>query len=191
MRKILFYLNLALALALLTGIVYMTSGPGPWALNSEKTFYAAFHNSLNNLDEAKYKWADEKHKSEEDIPTLEDLIPYLEDKGRGIKRFMVLGITYKITSTETNQSDVATLTRDLRFRSGYCLLYRKGTSYSLHNSWTFPPRDRETKSFNTLWIENNLDHALEAALIVLVFGNLFVFMNTRKRNTKQANHAPS
>src|SRR5262249_24430715 len=98
MRKIFFYLNLAVAFVLLGGILYMSSGPGPWAVDREKWFIGALPNSLSKLDQAKRKWAEDKNKSEEAVPTLEELMPYLEDKGERIRWFMALGINYKVTS---------------------------------------------------------------------------------------------
>ena len=183
MRKVV-YLNLAVAIALGAGILLLSSRPGPWALDSEKTFIAGLHNSLYYLELAKLQWAEEKNKSELDIPTLEDLTPYLGNNRDRLQRFMALGITYKITSTEERQSDVAMLTRDLRFRRGYYLLYTAGTKYCIHTGWAHPPRS-VTSTFRTLYIKNNLDHLLEAAFAMLVVGNLLVLLTKKKRNSKQ------
>ncbi len=181
MRKLAF-LNLAVAIALLAGIIVFHLGQGT-LLVSEKTFIAGLHNSLGYLDLAKEKWATEKNKSEQDIPTLEDLMPYMKDNRRRIERFMALGINYKITSTEESQLDVATLTRDLRFRRGYCLLYRAGSKFNIRTGWSDdPPPYGITSTHHTLYFKNNLDHLLEAAFLMLIAGNLVVFC-LRKSNS--------
>jgi hypothetical protein len=126
----------------------------------------------------------EKHKSELDTPTLQDLMPYLGNNRERIERFMALGINYKVTSMAEPQSDIATLTRDLRFRKGYCLFYSAGTTYCIHTGWPHPPHSTTSRSFRTLFIENNLDHLLEAAFSMLVVGNLLVFLIKKKRNSK-------
>src|SRR5262245_38503846 len=108
-------LMVAFAFLLVAVILLLPPGAGPGALDSEKVFMAGLQNSLYHLDQAKGQWAEQKHKSERDIPTMADLTPYLGDWTNGIKRFTTLGITYKITqiSEMEPQSDVATLTRDL------------------------------------------------------------------------------
>jgi hypothetical protein len=109
-------------------------------LASEKTFDAALHNSLYYLDQAKWKWAEEKQKSEQDIPTMADLDPYLGEWTNSIKRFETLGIKYKITprSEMEPQSDVAILTRDVSFHAGICRFYPAGTRYCINTGWTSP-----------------------------------------------------
>ncbi|MEO7678792.1 MAG: hypothetical protein ABIV39_18725 [Verrucomicrobiota bacterium] len=108
--------NLTLVVSLLGGILWVESGPEPW-LNSEKVFMAQLHNSLWNLDRAKYQWATEKTKTEDALPTFEDLTPYLGEWNHTIEKLKALGVEYKITSTELNQSDVATLSKGIRFRA--------------------------------------------------------------------------
>jgi hypothetical protein len=144
---------------------------------------AGLHNSLYYLDRAKEQWANEKHKSEVDTPSLPDLMPYLGHWKDTIARFTALGITYRITSMAETQSDVATLTRDLRFRSGICHFYPAGTSYGLLAGWTHP-RSSTTSSFRALLINNQ--YLLAAALCVLAMGNLLVFVVKKYRNAKQA-----
>jgi len=178
------YLSLAVALTLLAGIDRLSSGPGPWALDREKGFIGGLHNSLSLLDQAKQQWAADKNKSELDVPTLDDLKPYLGDKRDGIQRFITLGIKFKITSTVETQSDVATLTRDLRFRRGYCLFYPAGTRYCMQTGWVYPPAGATAKSFGILWVENNLDRLCEAALVFLVVGNVLVFLVKKHRKLK-------
>jgi|GEM_PF-3927739 len=180
MKTALRCLNLVVAIVLLAGILILPSrpDPGPRALDSEKVFIAGLHNSLYYLDEAKRQWATEKNKSELDIPTLDDLTPYLGNNRNRIVKFMALGINYKITSTAEPQSDVATLTRDLHFCAGYPL-YCAGTKLCLHTGWVHP-----RTSFRTIFNRNNLDQLLETAFAMLVVGNLVVFLI--KRNSKQA-----
>lgn len=179
------YVNLALALSLLAGILYLSSDPGPSAVDSEKSFIGRLHNSLCYLNEAKFHWAEKHQKSEQDLPTMQELIPYLSNHTNLFARMLALGVTYTITSTEEPQSDVATLTRDIRFRSGYCLLYSAGTTYGLHSAWSHPPHRTPTKSFRRLWFENNLDHLFIAALVILAVANLIVFVIKRHRPSQQ------
>src|SRR5690349_9182295 len=113
------FANLVILLIILGGIFLVESGPEPW-LDSEKVFMARLHNSLGNLDHAKYEWASEKNKPEVAIPTFNDLAPYLGEGKNAIEKLKALGVDYKLTSTETNQSDVATLTRGIRFRAAIC-----------------------------------------------------------------------
>jgi hypothetical protein len=56
-----------------------------------------------------------KHKSEGDVPTMEDLAPYLGEWTNHIARFVSWGVTYKITpiSEMESQSDVCNI--DPRF----------------------------------------------------------------------------
>ena len=183
-------INLAVALILLTGLLLVTLRPGPWALEREKGFMVSLANSLYHLDEAKQQWAIEKNKSELEVPTFDELRPYLGNQWwETIQRLKALGIQYKITSTAEPQSDLATLTRDLRFRRGYCLFYRAGTTYGLLAGWAYPPASATSRPVGVLWVENNLDHLLEAALVILVVGNLLVFVVKRNEHSKQeSNH---
>jgi len=171
------HINLAAALVLLAGLLCVTLRPGPWALGREKEFMVSLQSSLYHLDEAKQQWVTVKNKSESDVPTLDELRPYL---GNGwwetIQRLKGLGVHYNITSTAEPQSDLATLTRNLRFRRGYCLFYPAGTSYGLQAGWASPPARATWKPFALLWVENNLDYLLGMALAVLVLGNMFVFV---------------
>jgi len=130
--------NLAFLLLILGGILLVESGSEPW-LGSEKVFDAGLHNSLYYLDQAKSQWAADKNKPETAVPTIEDLAPYLGDKKDGIEKFKALGIDYKITSTETNQSDVATLTKGIRFRAAICAYYQAGTTFCIQSGWKSPP----------------------------------------------------
>jgi hypothetical protein len=107
---------------------------------------------------------------------MEELAPYLGEWTNRIARLMTLGITYRITSLEEPQSDVATLTRDLRFRSGYCRLYSAGTRYCLHTGWAHP-NSGVTSSSRAFFIDNQ--GLLAAALGVLGLGNLLVFVVKR------------
>src|SRR6202044_1783566 len=111
-----------LAFFLLAVIVFLPSGAGPGALPREMAFWGGLHNCLYYIDEAKMKWMDEKHKKEGDVPTMEDLAPYLGEWTNHISQFVAWGVTYKITpiSEMKPQSDVATLTHDVRFQIGFC-----------------------------------------------------------------------
>ena len=181
------YTNLAAGLALLVFAVILFRPPtpslGPGVLEYEKVFISGLHNSLYYLDQAKYHWAEEKQKSESDTPTLEDLTPYLGSWTNGIKRFTALGIDYKITSMAKHQSDVATLTRDLRFLRGNCHFYPAGASYCLHDRWNHSQCSTVSR-FRFLYY--NSPPLLAAASCGLDIANLFVFEKKRRRNSKQA-----
>jgi len=66
------YFAVALALLMLAVFVLLPTGAGPGALDQEMAFWGGLHNSLYHLDEAKMKWMDEKHKTEHDVPSMED-----------------------------------------------------------------------------------------------------------------------
>jgi hypothetical protein len=172
----------AVALLLLAVVLFLLPGVGPGALDSEKVFMAGLHNSLYYLDQAKGKWAEEKHNSERDVPTMTDLTPYLGDWTTRIERFIALGIDYKITSISKMepQSDIATLTRDLRFRSGICRFYPAGTRYCIHTGWTHPD---SVRSFRAFYINNR--ELLAAVLFMSGIGTLLVFVVRRIRSWGQ------
>lgn len=178
------YLVASIVLLLLAVIVFLPSGAGPGALPREMGFWGGLHNSLWNLDVAKMKWMEEKHKTEGDLPTMEDLAPYLGEWTNHIAQFIAWGVTYKITpiSEMEPQSDVATLTRDVRFQIGFCRYYRAGTSYSLHGSYVFPPWD--TKSWFMALYQNNRG-LLVIALLALAIGNLLVFVIKKIQNFRK------
>jgi len=165
-------LMVAIALLLLAVILFLSSRLGPGALDSEKHFIAGLHNSLYYLDLAKRQWAEKYHKSEQEVPTMKDLTPYLGNWTNGIEGLVALGINYRITSMAEPQSDVATLTRDLRFRSG-TPLYRAGTSYCLQTRLVYP-EPTITSSFRAFYINNQA--LLAAALFMLAAGNLLLFV---------------
>ena len=174
-------LVVGIVLLLLAVIFFLPPGIGPGALDSEKVFMAGLQNSLYYLDQAKWKWMEEKHKTEHDVPTMEDLAPYLGDWTNHIAQFVALGITYKITpiSEMESQSDVATLTRDLRFQAGICRLYRAGTSYCLHTGWVSPRYD--TASWLRAFYINNRE-LLAIGLFFLAMVSLLVFVIKRVRS---------
>ena len=185
MRKAGFgYLVAGLALLFLAVFVFLPSGAGPGALPREMGFWGGLHNSLYNLDLAKMKWLEEKHKTEGDLPTMEDLASYLGEWTNHIAQFIAWGVTYKITpiSEMESQSDVATLTRDVRFQIGFCRYYRAGTSYSLHGGYVFPPYD--TKSWFVAFYQNNRG-LLVIVLFALAIGNLLVFVIKKIQNFRQ------
>jgi len=130
------------------------------------------YNSLYHLDRAKWRWVEEKHKSEDDVPTMADLRPYLGDKTNLIERLTALGINYEITSiSDFSPSDIAIFTRDLRFRRGFCRFYRAGTRYGGRGGWTHP--DSRAASFRSFCIHNR-ERAV-AVLFVLGIGTLVAF----------------
>ena len=178
------YLAVALVLMLLAVIVFLPFGAGPGALPREMGFWGGLHNSLYHLDQAKWKWMEEKHKTENDVPAMEDLAPYLGEWTNHIARFIGFGVTYKITpiSEMEPQSDVATLTRNLRFQSGFCRFYPAGTSFSLHGGHVFPPSD--TKSWFVAFYQNNRG-LLVIVLFTLAIGNLLVFVVRKTQNIRQ------
>ena len=178
------YLVAGVVFLLLAVIVFLPSGAGPGALPREMGFWGGLHNSLWNLDLAKMKWMEEKHKAEGDVPTMEDLAPYLGEWTNHIARFIGWGVTYKITPIfeMEPQSDIATLTRDLRFQRGFCRYYRAGTSYSLHGGEVFPPYD--TRSWLMAFYQNNRG-LLVIVLFVSSIGSLLVFMTKKIQNFRR------
>lgn len=185
-RNKLLFANLVILLVILGGILLVESGSEPW-LNSEKTFMARLHNSLVYLDRAKYEWATENMKSEDAVPTLDDLAPYLGEWKNTIEKLKALGIEYKITSTETPQSDVATLTRGIRFRAAICPYYRAGTTICLHSGWHSPPPGTSplTLRIRLTWLR--ADFFLKAALFILVLADVIIFL---VRKVTNSSHSP-
>jgi len=187
------FVNLVILLVIVGGILLVESGPEPW-LDSEKVFMARLHNSLYYLDQAKYQWATEKNKSENAVPTFEDLAPYLGEWKNTIEKLQALGIEYKITSTETNQSDVATLTRGIRFRAAICPYYRAGTTLCIHTGWKSPPPSTSpiTLRIRLTWLR--ADFFLKAALFLLVLANGIIFLvrkGTKPSKPDETQDAPS
>ena len=182
------YLVAGVILLLLAVIVFLPSGAGLGALPREMGFWGGLQNSLWNLDLAKMKWMEEKHKTEGDLPTMEDLAPYLGEWTNHIAQFIAWGVTYKITpiSEMEPQSDVATLTRDVRFQIGFCRYYRAGTSYSLHGGYVSPRYD--TKSWFVAFYQNNRG-LLVIVLFASAIGNLLMFVIKKIRNFRQVRKA--
>ena len=178
------YLVAASALMLLAVFVFLPSGAGPGALDREMAFWGGLKNILYHLDEAKMSWMEEKQKSEGDVPTMEDLAPYLGEWTNHIGRFAALGVIYKITPIAERhpQSDVATLTRDLRFQRGFCRYYRAGTRYSLQGDRFYPPYDM--KSWFMAFYQNNRG-VLVIILFALAIGNLLLFGIKMIQNFRQ------
>ena len=178
------HLVVAIALLLLGVFIFLPSGAGPGALPREMGFRGGLQNSLYHLDEAKWKWMEEKHKAEGDVPTMQDLAPYLGEWTNHIARFVALGVTYKITpiAEMKPQSDVATLTRVLRFQRGFCRYYRAGTSFSMQGDRFYPPND--TKSWLIAFYQNNRG-LLVIVLFALAVGNLLVFVMKKVRQLRR------
>jgi len=168
------YLMVALFLLLLAVFIILPSGAGPGALEREEGFWGGLQNSLYDIDLAKSKWAGEKNRADGDIPTMGDLAPYLGESTNHIARFVSLGVTYKLTpvSEMQPQSDVATLTRNLRFQRGFCRYYRAGTRFSMQGDRFYPPLD--TKSWLPALYQNNRG-LLAIGLFSLALGTLLVF----------------
>jgi hypothetical protein len=177
------HLVVALGLLSVATIIFLPSGAGPGALDSEKAFDAEFHNSLYYLDRAKWRWAEEMHKSEQDVPTMKDLAPYLGDWTNRIGRLAALGIDYKLTPLfeMQPQSDVATLTRDLRFQRGFSRFYPAGTSLCLNTGWA-RPQSGSTSSFLAFYHDNR--GLVSAVFFLLAIGNLLLFVLRSNRNLK-------
>ena len=169
------FANLTILLIILGGIMWIESGPEPW-LDSEKVFMARLHNSLYELDRAKYTWAKEKSKPEDAIPTFEDLAPYLGKWKDTIEKLKSLGVEYRLTSSETNQSDAATLTQGIRFHAGICCFYRAGTTLCLQTGWKSPPPTTSpiTLRIRLIWLHGGF--FLRAALFILAVANALIFL---------------
>jgi len=168
------YLVVALALLLVAIFIFLPWGAVPGALPREMGFWVPLQSSLTHLDQAKWKWMEDKHKTEGDTPTMEDLAPYLGACTNGIKDLVALGVEYKITplSEEKPQSDVATLSHDLRFQSGFCRYYRAGTKFSIQGDRFWPLYD--TRSSLLAFYHNNRG-LLVLIMFTLAIGNLLVF----------------
>jgi hypothetical protein len=167
------------AFPLLAAVIYYTAETGPWAFDSEMVFLGSLHNSLYDLDKAKYQWAVQHDKSELDTPTLEELLPYLGGQEEGIGKFIALGVRYQATSLAVQQSDVATLTRDVRCRRGVNHCYPAGSSFSIRTCWdlskcSFAARVR-CFCTNTAFLSVPL-------LCILGLGSLLVFFIKRMRH---------
>jgi hypothetical protein len=177
--------NFVILLIILGGILLVESGPEPW-LDSEKVFMSRLHNSLFYLDQAKQQWATDKNKSENAVPTFADLAPYLGEWKNEIEQLQSLGIEYKLTSTETNQSDVATLTRGIRFRAAFCPYYRAGTTLCLQTGWKNQPPSTSpiTLRIRLTWL--HAEGFLGAALVILVLTNVIIFIIRRLTKSSEA-----
>lgn len=167
--------NIVILLIILGGILLVESGPEPW-LDREMPFDARLRNSLGDLDRAKNQWAAEKNKSEDAVPTSDDLAPYLGETKNRIEQLKALGVEYKISSSETNQSDVAILTKGIRFRTGFCTYYRAGTTVCLQTGWKSPPPSTSpiTLRIRLTWLR--ADFFLKAALFLLALANGIIFL---------------
>ena len=174
MRKFL-HINFLVCLALLlfAAIIFSLARTDPKTLDREMGFWGALKNTLVEINQAKWKWADENHKPESSIPTMEDLSPYLENWTNTIRRLEAFGVNYKITpfSESENQSDVATLTREVYFHIGFCRYYPAGVTYSLHNGFSIPQSDAKTE-WRAFYFANR--EILAVAIFALAVFNLFI-----------------
>jgi len=141
------------ATAILLLIVWRLYISGPLAMDREGAFYSGLLNSLHRLDQAKLEWANKEQKSEKDLPTMSELLPYLGDHKVLIDNFGALGVRYTITPLDEDhpQSDVATLTKDIRFRAGFCRFYPAGSKYSIQGERVYPSRSRFYTYFQQNW----------------------------------------
>jgi hypothetical protein len=144
-------------------------------------FDTALHKSLWVLDQAKQQWAAANNKSRRDIPTWMDLAPYLGNSTNAFKQLMELGINYKITSPEEAQCDVATLTHDVYFLSGPRRFYPAGTKYCIQTGWFHP----HLASFRAFLIDHDFSRLFDMALLILVVGNVAVFLMKERRGPAQ------
>ena len=172
------YLAAALALMFLAVLVFLPSGAGPGALPREMGFFGGLHNSLCDLDRAKWQWMEERRKAQGDVPTMSDLAPYLGESTNRIAQFIALGISYNISpiSEMKPQSDTATLTRDVSFQRGFCRFYLAGTRYSLQGDSFYPPYDTKSRCIG---LYQNNRGLLVILLFALAIGNLMVFVIKR------------
>jgi hypothetical protein len=178
------YLVVALALMMLAVLIFLPSVGGLGAQPREMAFTGGLHNSLYNLDQAKWKWAEDKHKSDGAIPTMDDLAPYLGDWTNSIKYFVSAGIEYRITplSEDENQSDVATFTRNVSFQIGFCRFYKAGTRYCLHTGWVYPQYDRKARF---LAFYQHARPMVVAPLFLSGIASLLVFAVRKVRSLKK------
>jgi hypothetical protein len=178
-------LMIALGLLLVAVFVFLPSGAGPGALDSEISFITAMRGSLVQLNRAKSDWVEHTHKSEEAVPTMEDLAPYLGHWTNTIGRFAALGIEYKINPVSDSglPSDSATLTRNICFRSGYCRFYPAGTRYGPEGSFYAPELSCGSRLLASY---HNNRGWLAGALLILAIGSLVVYLIRRVRHPRQA-----
>jgi hypothetical protein len=178
MRKLL-YANIVALLCLVVGYLCLS---GPLVLDSETTFDARLHNSLLDLGHAKQQWADEKQKSDKDVPTLEELGPYLGVNRARIDELMALGVRYTITPIGKGQlTDIATMTQNVRFHGGISRFYPAGTKCSLFSGWSTP---RGSICFRL--VENYLDVLLILGLITLGVGNVLLLVLRKRPQPRSA-----
>jgi hypothetical protein len=164
---------------LLAAVVHHTAETGTSTFDSEMVFLGSLHNSLYYLDRAKYQWAEQNQKSEIEIPTLDDLLPYLGDQKNGVEKFIALGVRYRTTSLAVRQSDVATLTRDVRCRRGICRCYPAGSSFSLCTRWDF---SKCRFAARVRWFCINTARISVPLLCALGLGSLLVFVVEHMRH---------
>jgi hypothetical protein len=179
------HLKIAIALFLLAAIVHLSAGAGPWAFGSEMEFISSLHNSVIYLDRAKYQWAEQHQKSELDTPTLEELMPYLRDRKDGVKRLIGLGIQYRITSLAVPQSDVVTLTRDVRCSAGICRCYPAGSSFSLRTGRTWD-RSKCSIAAQLRGFYIDTEYLSVPLLCASGVGSLLIFVRKRMHKKKES-----
>jgi hypothetical protein len=184
MRKLVFIDAIAI-LFLLVWRLYIS---GPLVMDREGAFYSGLLNSLHRLDQAKLEWANKEQKSEKDIPTMAELLSYLGDHKVLIDDFSALGVRYTITPLDEDhpQSDVATLTKDIRFRAGFCRFYPAGSKYSIQGEKGYPSRSR----FNT-YFQQNWAMMVPLWVVTFVVGNaifLVVWFRRRASRTTGSRH---
>lgn len=177
MRKLL-YADIAALLCLVVGYICLS---GQFVLDSESTFDARLRNSLVDLSHAKQQWADEKQKSAKDVPTIEELGPYLGVNKARIAELMALGVRYTITPIGKGElTDIATMTQNVCFHGGFSRFYPAGTKCGLFSGWSTPPG-----SICFRLVENNLDVLLILGVMALAAGNVLLLV-IRKRPHPQS-----
>jgi hypothetical protein len=80
------------------------------------------------------------------------------------------------------QSDIATFTRDLYFRRGFCRFYPAGTRHGLQTGWVVPEL-RGATWFRDFYF--NKRELLAAALFMLATANMLTFLIRKAKNTRQ------
>ena len=104
-----------------------------------------------------------------------------------IDKFTVMGVRYTITpfGEDHNQSDTATLTKDIRFQTGFSRFYPAGTKVTFAGAqWTTPPGSTIYRFF-----QHNLVIFEPLWVLTFAIGNaafLFIWIRNRAIRAKAA-----
>jgi hypothetical protein len=159
---------------------------GPTVMDREEAFHIKLYNSLIYLDRAKQDWAAKQHGAEGELPTMPELRPYLGNWKDVIDQLTALGVRYTITPIDEDhgQTDTATLTKDIRFRVGFCRYYPAGAKFSLLGERAFP-----SGSPFHVFFQQNWAIILRLWVLVFVVGNaisLVRWLCGRARRTNES-----